>query len=430
MSSDKKKVLIISYYWPPSGGSGVQRWLKFVKYLPQFDIHPYVFTPRNPSFALRDESLLKDVPPEVEVIEFPIWEPYHLFQKVSKENSSQGSVADPVHGTSFKQRMGRWIRANIIIPDPRVFWVKPSSSFLESFIQEHRIRTIITTGPPHSIHLIGLRLKKKVPGVQWIADFRDPWSEWGFLDTLGVGKLARWIHKTLEARVLKKADKVITITPFYKRHFERLGQRKVQLINNGYDDADFQSLQIAPTEKFVIRHVGIVHDLCNPRPFLNAVKNLCIENESFKDVVEVNFTGSVNATFFNDVKSDPLLSQIVTFQPSVPHRELISLYGQSSVLLLVLYGYRDAEGYMPGKLYEYIATGLPIIAVGPEGGDAAHLLTEIGAGTMVDGTEERKIQECIAKEYNQWKLGTNSVSSHAGGKYSRKNLTAELAKLL
>src|SRR5687767_10726024 len=209
----EKKVLIIAYYWPPSGGSGVQRWLKFVKYLPSFGWKPYVFTPANPSFEIKDESLLKDVPDEAEVIRFPIWEPYSLFNALSGKNKKgdKSFIPDSSKRSLF-QKFSIWIRGNFIIPDPRVFWVRPSVKFLSEYLKKNQINTVITTGPPHSIHLIGLRLKKNNPSLKWLADFRDPWSEWGFLDSIHTGIIAKSFHRRLEKKVLKAADEVITIT--------------------------------------------------------------------------------------------------------------------------------------------------------------------------------------------------------------------------
>src|SRR6185436_12694747 len=218
-----KKVLIIAYYWPPSGGSGVQRWLKFVKYLPSFGVMPYVFTPENPSFGLKDASLLKDVPPEAEVIHFPIWEPFGGVNKVQGGESTSKSL--------FK-KITNWLRGNLIYPDPRVFWVKSSAQFLNDFVKTNGIEVIITTGPPHSVHLIGERLKKKNPNLKWLADFRDPWSEWGVLLSFNLTSWAKRIHRRMERNVLTLADRVLTITPFYVNQLERLSGRKVDLITN------------------------------------------------------------------------------------------------------------------------------------------------------------------------------------------------------
>jgi glycosyltransferase involved in cell wall biosynthesis len=427
---EKKKVLIITYYWPPSGGSGVQRWLKFVKYLPQFGWQPFVFTPENPSFDLKDDSLMKDVPAEAEVLHFPIWEPYSLFNRLSGSKNSVPQANSAPRPDSFFKRVSIWIRGNLFIPDPRVFWVRPSVSFLDGFLREQRIRTIITTGPPHSIHLIGLRLKKKNASLRWIADFRDPWSEWGFLDTIKVGKLARSVHKRLERSVLQRADKVLTITPFYVKHFERLGGRKVTLLTNGFDEDDFKGLALQPTKKFVIRHMGIVNEKCDPRPFMEAVASLCERNQEFARLVQIDFVGQVNATFKDFVTQHPILKQVTTFTDSVPHAKVIELYGQSSLLLLILTGYKDAEGYMPGKLFEYMATGLPVLGVGPEEGDSANLMKAHNTGKMLDSINKKKIEDYLENSFHQWISGaTINISNQAIG-LSRKSMTEELSKLL
>lgn len=412
----------------------MQRWLKFVKYLPQFGFRPYVFTPANPSFDVKDESLGKDVPEEAEVIHFPIWEPYEAFFKMSNLFGGSGK-ATPTHLVSGKKRSGfqkfsTWVRGNLIIPDPRVFWVKPAVSFLKDFIRDNEINTIITTGPPHSVHLIGLRLKKKAPQIKWVADFRDPWSEWGLLDSLTVGKLARMRHRALEKKVLTAADVVTTITPFYVRRFETLSGRKVELLTNGYDEDDFKTLVLQKTDKFVIRHVGIVNEKCNPRPFMLALKNLMNENEKFGALVHVDFVGEVHPDFKKFVTADEALHRITTFTPPVPHKDLIKLYNTSSLLLLILTGYKDAAGYMPGKLFEYIATGLPVLGVGPEEGDASELMRKAGVGEMVEGGEPVKIQETLSIYFDRWLGPDVGAKNHQRNQiYSRRMITEQLVQI-
>jgi glycosyltransferase involved in cell wall biosynthesis len=429
-----KKVLIITYYWPPSGGSGVQRWLKFVKYLPGFGCEPYVFTPENPAFLVRDESLLMDVPKEAEIIRFPIWEPYEMFFRLSaffgSKKSTQASGLVAGKKMTVFQKLSTWIRGNLFIPDPRVFWVRPSVRFLNDFLRESNIGTIITTGPPHSIHLIGYRLKKNNSSLAWIADFRDPWSEWGLLDSLLVGGIARNIHRKMESNVLRSADKVITITPFYVRRFEKLSGRKVSLLTNGYDEDDFKSLSVQTTKRFIIRHVGIVNEKCDPRPFLEALQQLALEHDEFGSLVQVDFVGDVHPQFKAFVHTSPTISTFTTFTPPVPHKELISMYGSSSLLLIILTGYKDAEGYMPGKLFEYIATGLPIIGIGPEDGDASALLKEVGVGEIIDDKEVGRIKAKVLFHFDAWKNGTAGNSVKAGVKYSRKEITRALTELL
>jgi glycosyltransferase involved in cell wall biosynthesis len=423
------KVLIIAYYWPPSGGSGVQRWLKFVKYLPQFGVTPYVFTPENPSFDIRDESLLKDVPPEAEVIHFPIWEPYGIGKKLSGQAVSNTPTSDNASG-GFAKSIMTWLRGNLLFPDPRIFWVRPSVQFLESFLRDNQIDIIITTGPPHSVHLIGQRLKKKNPKLKWIADFRDPWSEWGMLLSFKLTSWAKRIHQRMERNVLTTADRVITITPFYVQQLNQLSGRSIDLITNGFDEDDFKSLSIESTKKFVIRHIGVVNPACDPKPFMNAVKALAERDRDFKNQVEVVFTGQVNADFLDFVKADSILSVITTFQPSVPHKEIVKLLGQSSVLLLVLTGYKDAEGFLPGKLFEYIATGLPIISTGPVPSDAGKVLYDLGYDPMLTGTSSQEIENILSKHYTNWQRGALEIKQTNTNAFSRKQLTFKLVELL
>ena len=425
----EKKVLIVTYYWPPSGGSGVQRWLKFVKYLPQFGVTPFVFTPENPSFDLRDESLLKDVPAEAEVIRFPIWEPYDVFYRVGgafgQKRNNPADVVSNQKGGVFKN-VATWMRGNLLIPDPRVFWVKPAVRFLQDFIRDNEIDTIITTGPPHSVHLIGYRLKKKNPQLRWMADFRDPWSDWGFLDTLKVGKLGRGMHKRMESNVLKTADIITTVTPFYVKRFELLSGRNVHLLTNGYDESDFSELAPTRTSKFIIRHVGIVNEKCDPRPFMRALKAVAASDPGFRADVIVDFTGEINLEFRTFVESDPVLRDMTVFTPTVPHKKIIDLYNHSSLLLLILEGYKDAEGYMPGKLFEYLATGLPILGVGPEGGDASQLLRSAGLGQMIPGSGMEKIKDSCLRFFSEWKSQKMVPVKTRSTPYSREHLTQRL----
>jgi glycosyltransferase involved in cell wall biosynthesis len=429
-----KKVLIVAYYWPPSGGSGVQRWLKFVKYLPQHGWKPYVFTPENPSVAIKDESLLKDVPAEAEIIKFPIWEPYEMFGKLAKifSGSKSASVQSDFvvsKSTSLFSTISIWARGNLFIPDPRKFWVNPSVRFLKAYLEKNQIETIVTTGPPHSMHLIGYKLKKKNPSLRWIVDMRDPWSEWGFLDSIQAGKLAKAKHRRLEKKILTTADEVITITPFYVRQFERLSGRKVNLITNGFDEDDFMDFKLVRDNKFLIRHIGIVNEKCDPRPFMKALLDLCSEHPEVKEKIGVEFVGQVNPVFKEFVASNELLRSITTFTGNVPHKELMDIYRTSALLVLILTGYKDAEGYMPGKLFEYMATGLSILGVGPEDGDAAAFLKETNTGMMVDGDKPETIKKFILDKFQHWRNNTHAASAKSLA-YSRKSITGKLSTLL
>lgn len=427
-----KKVLIITYYWPPSGGSGVQRWLKFVKYLPSMGWEPIVFTPENPSFTIQDESLQKEIPTSVEVIKLPIWEPYDIFFKFSKffgKKSIQQSDLISTERKSFFQKISTWIRGNFFIPDARVFWVRPSVSFLADFIKSNQIETIITTGPPHSIHLIGLRLKKKINTLKWVADFRDPWSEWDLLDTLSLTSIAKRVHRKQEHEVLTSADCVITIAPFHVARFEELGGRKVNLLTNGFDVDDFASVKRKRTSQFTLRHIGIVDELRDPRPILHSIRELCIIETGFAENVKVEFIGNINSAFRKYVTDDTILKRIVSFRDTIPHDQLLQMYGETDVQLLVLAHTAIAPGNLPGKLFEYLASGNSILGIGPTNGDAAVLLKETNAGIIVERLDHDGIKDVLMKFYSEWRDGKADAQQDVSG-YSRENLTRQLVRLL
>lgn len=422
-----KKILIVTYYWPPFGGSGVQRWLKFVKYLPSFDYQPFVFTPENPFVEIQDASLLKDIPAEAEVIKLPIWEPYKLFQKLSGNKKQTDFVS--TGKKSFLQRLSLFVRGNFFIPDARVFWVRPSVLFLNDFLKSNHIDTIITTGPPHSMHLIGLKLKQKNPALKWIADFRDPWSEWDLLDTFSLTNWVRRLHKKMERNVLTNADEVITIAPYHQQRLQTLSGRKVQLITNGFDEDDFKDVRHHRTEKFTLRHIGVVDELRDPRPLMQAIKDLMVEGRVRKEKILVEFIGNVNSRFRAEVQDDPILNAITSFVPHLPHGEVLQRYGSTDVQLLVLAHTAIAPGNLPGKFFEYLASGNFILGIGPEEGDAAVILKELTAGAIIERYNLSALKKLVLERFDNWQTPTKITPIDATA-FARRNLTKQLVKIL
>ncbi|MDX1628626.1 MAG: glycosyltransferase family 4 protein [Fulvivirga sp.] len=417
-----KKVLIITYYWPPSGGSGVQRWVKHVKYLPEYGWEPLVFTPENPSFEVKDNSLLDDIPPGTEVIKLPIWEPYQLINKLKGKTNQQTDLVRKQKPTLFNKLM-RWLRGNLFIPDPRIFWVKPAVKILNELVFSNNIEVIITTGPPHSMHLIGSKLKKK-HDIQWLADFRDPWSQWELFDNFYLSGWAKRRHKHLEQRVLRGADAVVSVSRHYASDLEKLGNRPVHVITNGFDEEEFQHVEAPEPDEFILRHVGVVDELRDPRPVLNAIKKMAEKGEQ----VKMEFVGNINQTLKAEVNEDELLRQCVSFKDYVPHSEVVKLYKSSAALLIVLADSRNAKGNIPGKLFEYLASGRPILAVGDPTGDTAHIIKETGAGQSVSRNVE-DIVKALRTLRSQYKEGQTTPTDKIK-KYSRKNLAGQLAKIL
>lgn len=428
----KKRLLIVTYYWPPSGGSGVQRWLKLCKYLAPLGWEITVLTPENPAFALRDDSLVGDVPANVEVLKLPIWEPYSVYLRLgSRFGIKANQPADFVSAgrTSFFARISSWIRGNLLIPDARKFWVRPAVQFVHAWLPPGEPPIVITTGPPHSMHLIGLQLKKSDPAVKWVADFRDPWSEWDLLDSLSLTRWARARHRTLEQRVLTTADRVITIAPYHRNRLEALSNRPVDVITNGFDPDDFKGITRRRTSRFTIRHVGMVDELRDPRPFMLVVKELIAARADIAHDVLVEFIGNVNTAFQQEVERDSVLAAVTRFTGSVPHHQLMQMYGETDVQLLVLAHTALAPGNLPGKFFEYLASGNPILAIGPTSGDAQAVLAETNAGRIFSPTDRAGIKQALAAHYQRWQSGA-PVAVGDVAKYARPRLAAALNDLL
>lgn len=421
----KKKVLIITYYWPPSSGSGVQRWLKFAKYLPDYGWDPVIFTPENPDFELKDEALLHEVPGEVEVLRFPIWEPYGLLRALKKDQIKDPAVIIEKRKKNVLDRSAIWLRANFFVPDPRVYWVKPSVKFLVDIMEKNKFEVIVTTGPPHSLHLIGRNLKRKT-GIKWVADFRDPWSSWEFLDSLPMTPMVRKRHVKLEQSVLKEADAVITISPTFKEEMEQIGQRPVNLITNGFDTSDLPpTINTLPAreEEYQIVYSGIIDSIRNPIPFLKAFKAAF---EPGKHQGKLTFVGKVSSHVKDYIQADQWLNSHTECVGYVPHSEVFKYYSKANLLLLILTDTKNAKGNIPGKLFEYLATGRNIMALGDPDGDSALIIQEASAGKVFKHHEI-----CSMQIYLDKIRSTSSLRKKVDlEKYERKNLTGQLAQLL
>lgn len=427
-----KKVLIITYYWPPSGGGGVQRWLKMSAYMKQFGCEPIIYTPENPAFNVKDPSLMKDVMPDIRVIKTPIFEPidvfFKMFKMVGKKAPEQKDLLS-TRNDSFFQRAATWVRGNWFVPDARITWVRPSVRFLKKFIEEENIEHIITTGPPHSMHLIGLRLKKKFPHLQWIVDFRDPWSEWDLWDSLKTGQNARKKHRALESEVLTKSDLAVSISKFHVDRLIALGAKRCELVANGFDPRDFDHVPRQTTEKFVIRHLGSIDELRDPRPFMQAMSELISEKKIDGLKISIEFIGPVNESFKSFVQENDHLKNITLFKPAVPHSQVVQLYRSSSLLLLILAHTDIAAGNTPGKMYEYMASGTPILGIGPEDGDAAEILNDTQCGKIIDRSKKDAMKEMIHEHYDGYIAGKDMLTTGASP-FSRKALTEKFCQFI
>jgi len=424
----QKRVLIITYYWPPSGGSGVQRWLKFVKYLPQFGWTPVVYTPRNPSFALRDESLSREIPPGTEVVREPIWEPHDIFFWFSKRfrNSPPSGHLASAGDHSVFQRLISWIRGNLFIPDARRYWIKPSVRFLSHYLTEHPVDVIISTGPPHSMHLIALRLANR-SGIPWLADFRDPWTTLNAYHEL---KLSGWSdrrHHALEKEVLTQASVVTVVGKSMKTEFDGKRNGKTIVLTNGYDDEDFSLVPTGPLDReFTFLHAGSFVPRRNPIALWAALAELKEENHPMLADFRLNLTGQVDAVIKEALGKAGLL-EYCTLTPYLPHAEVVRQLRAAQVLLLPIDDFEGSKMILTGKLFEYLAAKRPILCIGPPTGDAADLLRETGSGVTCDFRDAAGIKEQLKILYDHYKNGSLSVSGSSTEQYSRRALTEKLA---
>ena len=419
-----KKVLIITYYWPPAGGSGVQRWLKFTKYLPKYDWKPIVYTPENPYFEVKDEALLSDIHSDVEVWKNPIWEPYTLKDKLFGKGSESQSAGVISNKKTLKNKVLNWLRGNIFIPDPKVYWVKPSIKILLKKIKKEGIKYIITTGPPHSMHLIALGLKKEMPSLKWIADFRDPWSELDLLDEFHLSNNSRKKHKNFEKEVLQTADLTLTVSETWVKDLKKLGGSRVELITNGYDAADFE-LKTKTNDKFIIGHYGLLNHLRNPKNLWKALANLCDENTEFNDKLEIHLSGNIDAEVLGEIESYTQLINKVKQLGYITHNQVLDQYNEADLLLLLLFNSKSGVGNYPGKIFEYFAAQKPILAFGPDRSDTQSLISVSQAGSYFT-YEEQNIENEILNFFN----GRSKIFSSDISRFSRDKLAFELSDLL
>ena len=423
-----KKALVITYYWPPAGGPGVQRWLKFVKYLPDYNIQPIVYCPKNPSYPIIDESLTKELPKDIVILKQPIKEPYKLAGLLSKKAAStiSSGVIPKEKKQSVIEKVMLFVRGNFFIPDARKNWVKPSVDFLTDYIQKENIETIITTGPPHSLHLIGLQLKQKLD-VKWIADFRDPLTTIGYHKKLKLTKASQLKHQDLELKVLNSADQLIVTSENTKREFEFKTNQPIAVITNGYDTTISEKPK--KDSKFTIAHIGSLLSERNPKHLWEALSELINENEAFNADFELKLIGVVSDDVLQEIYSHNLkdYTNVVGY---VSHDDAIKAQMQSQVLLLIEIDSEDTKAIIPGKLFEYMISNTPILAIGPKDSDVERIIKSTNTGTYFFYEANNTLKSQILAYFNAYK--ENSLVTQPIGlkPYSRKELTKTLSELI
>ena len=422
-----KRALIITYYWPPAGGPGVQRWLKFVKYFREFGIEPIVYAPENPNYPLVDENFSSEVSSDIEIIKQPINEPYRFAKFFSKKKTKQiSSGIISKKEISAMEKLMLYIRGNFFIPDARVGWVKPSVAFLSKYIAENPVDIVITTGPPHSLHLIGMQLKQKL-NVNWLADFRDPWTTIHYHKSLRLNKASERKHKQLEASVLKGADLITVTSPTTKKEFEMITQTPIEVVTNGFDISE--KIDFEMDSKFSISHIGSLLSERNPEVLWKMLAEICKENTSFKNDLQLQFAGAVSGEVKQNLERFQL-SGNCKFLGYLSHSEALKMQRQSQVLLLVEINSAETRAIIPGKFFEYLAAKRPIIAFGPKESDIENIIFETKSGKFFSYWDDDELKAEILNLYEDFQNGKLSIASEGIEKYSRRELTRQMASLI
>lgn len=427
-----KKVLIITYYWVPSGGAGVQRWVKFTRYLREFGWEPIIFTPSNPEFPSIDESFQNDIPKDLQVLKIPIWEPYNIYRNLfgKKGQAIPAGFITENKKSGWMEKLSITIRGNFLIPDPRRFWIKPAAKFLSSYLSEHPVDVVVTTGPPHSMHLIALRLKKSFPNIPWLADFRDPWTNIDFYKDLNLMQWADYIHRKLENKVIQSADSVSVVSKGMVKEYLPMNPASIHVIPNGFDDEDYKTEQpVKLDEHFSISHIGTLNAARNPSALWKALSDLCAEDHQFKADLRINLIGKVDFTVLDDVRSKGLSDNLIKID-YLPHSKAVVRQQSSQLLLLLINRTPNASGIITGKCFEYLASGRPILGIGPDDGDAAELLKETGTGLMVAFDDCEASAKAIKHYYQLYKNKALTLQASSIAQYSRRSLTGQLAQVL
>jgi len=426
-----KKALIITYYWPPAGGPGVQRWLKFVKYLREFGWEPVVYTVDNPSYPIIDNTLKSEIPKGITVLKKSIIEPYNLASFVTRQkdiDKVKGGFLDSEEQQGMMKRLTTWVRGNFFIPDARKFWVEPSYKYLKKYLTNNPVDIVITTGPPHSLHLIALKLKQKL-GLKWIADFRDPWTNIDYYSKLKLTKWADLKHQRLERDVIEQADSVLVVGKTMKEEFYGLAGDKIHVLPNGFDKELDSDEHILLDEKFSIAHIGSMNADRNPQYLWEALHECILETPEIAKHLQIKLAGTVSQEVFDTLEFYEL-DKYMYHEKYLTHTDVIRFQKSSQILLLVLNNTANAKGIVTGKFFEYLNAKRPILTVGPEDGDLAEILKETESGEIVDYKKKEEMKILINKYFDAYISDDLFINSKNIKQYSRKNITAKLAGIM
>jgi glycosyltransferase involved in cell wall biosynthesis len=331
-----------------------------------------------------------------------------------------------VSNQSWKSKLSIWVRGNFFIPDARVFWVKPSVEFLKKYLLENDFEALVTTGPPHSMHLIGLELKKEFPDLKWIADFRDPWTEISYYKHLKLSTSADKKHRNLEKKVFQVADITLATSYTDAENFRKM-RANAFCITNGFDGTTKEEMR--KSSKFTLSYIGVLEQLRNPEILWKSLNELMAEKEDFQSDFVLKFVGRIDEKILAQIENTPLKNAVKKLG-YCSHSEANLEMQNSDLLLITNFPEESSKGIIPGKIFEYLATGKQILSFGPKESDVQKILVETQAGQHFYFAESDDVKVFIWETYLNWKKGSGLCRTQNIEQFSRRNLTKKLSELL
>jgi len=428
-----KRVLFITYYWPPAGGPGVHRIVKLVKYLPHFGWIPMVLTVRDGEYPEHDPSLAEDIPDGIIVTKTPALEPFSLYKKWTGKSSEQPIPAGFMGQSkkkNFTEKIAQSIRLNLFLPDARIGWLPFAWRAIKRASVKHNPDIILTSSPPQTVQLIGLQAKK-ILNIPWIADFRDPWTDIYYYAQVKRSSWAGAIDSLLEKRVLENVDCITSVSQEIVDLLRHKVERDVHssVIPNGYDPEDFKEPVPVDLNKFNIAHFGKLSDSQPVSGICSAIKHAMENAPDLREDLQVKFTGTLVGQSSSMLRRE--LGEKVSFESYKPHSEVVIDMQKSGLLFLIIPETEQNKGILTGKLFEYIGARRPILAIGPKDGAAARVVQDLELAAIFDYNEISEMSGWISMIYDRWKKGKQILeSSGAETGYSRRIQTKNLAEIM
>lgn len=424
-----KRVLIISYYWPPAGGISIIRPLKLVKYLRSYGWEPVICTAKKPHYPFEDNTSGPDVPKDIEIIKVPIVEPYEIYKKLTgqKEKSALADVIQNTPKRSFLHALSVWIRGNFFIPDARCLWINPVVKEVTTYLKKYPVDAIITTGPPHSVNRIGYLLKKKL-NLPWLADFQDPWTQVDYYQHFKISSLAHKRHRKMENKVFEHADLITIVSDSWKTDLQSIGAINVEVIPLGFDPDDFNE-NVNLDKYFTLTHLGLLGQDRNPFTLLNVIRDICNKNRDFASKFRLQLVGKVNEDIKQQILDLRLEDQVI-YIGQVNRYRALQIMQSSQLLLLLLNKAENVSGRIPGKVFEYFGAKRPILSMGPKGTDVDSMLVDTSLGQNIPYDNSSLLSEFLLHYFEQFCSNGINILVNQIDIYSHKEVSIKFAKHL